>query len=218
MHSTRGISTMIYAVVNSKGGVGKSTTAVHLATMLARKTSTLMIDGDPQASAASWAVWRREGGVDHPSPVTTRLLGRALLDEGRSLSRGFDNTVVDAGGRDSVDLRAALSLADVVIIPVVASSFDSAAMSRFLEVVEMAKDFNPNLSVKVLLARIDTRTKDTGDMLEWLEEREMPLLTSRICERVAYRRVIPLGLSVHEHNKDKVAVEEMETFFKEITS
>jgi chromosome partitioning protein len=46
---------MIYAVVNTKGGVGKTTTAVHLATMLARTERTLLIDGDPQASAASWA-------------------------------------------------------------------------------------------------------------------------------------------------------------------
>jgi chromosome partitioning protein len=45
---------MIYAVVNTKGGVGKTTTAVHLATMLARTQRTLLIDGDPQASAASW--------------------------------------------------------------------------------------------------------------------------------------------------------------------
>jgi chromosome partitioning protein len=209
---------MIYALVNSKGGVSKTTTAVHLATMLARETSTLLIDGDPQASAATWAYWRRECNVEQPSPVTTRLLGRALLDEGRSLSKGFDNTVVDAGGRDSADLRAALSLADVAIIPVGASNFDSAAMSGFLEVVEMAKDFNPNLSIRVLLARIDARTKDAGEMLDWLEKRELPLLTSKICERVAFRRVLPLGLSVHEHKKDNVAIEEMEKFFEEVTA
>jgi len=46
---------MKYAVVNTKGGVGKTTTAVHLATLLARQGPTLLIDADPQASAASWA-------------------------------------------------------------------------------------------------------------------------------------------------------------------
>ena len=47
---------MIYAVVNTKGGVGKTTVAVHLATMLTRQGKVLLIDGDPQQSAASWAV------------------------------------------------------------------------------------------------------------------------------------------------------------------
>jgi len=54
---------MIFACVNTKGGVGKTTTAVHLAVMLARQGKTLLIDGDPQASAASWAAWRRETAI-----------------------------------------------------------------------------------------------------------------------------------------------------------
>lgn len=72
---------MIYAVVNTKGGVGKTTTAVHLAGMLAHSGSTLLIDGDPQASAASWAAWRREAGRS-PSPTTIVLAGKAILTEG----------------------------------------------------------------------------------------------------------------------------------------
>ena len=64
---------MIYAVVNTKGGVGKTTIAVHLATMLARLGKTLLIDGDPQASSASWAAWRRDNPGHGPSPTTTCL-------------------------------------------------------------------------------------------------------------------------------------------------
>ena len=64
------------AVVNTKGGVGKTTVATHLAGMLAQRAPTLLIDGDPQASAASWAAWRREANRE-PSPTTTCLLGKA---------------------------------------------------------------------------------------------------------------------------------------------
>ena len=95
---------MIFAVVNTKGGVGKTTTAVHLAAMLARQANTLLIDGDPQASAASWAAWRREAERT-PSPTTTALIGKAILQEGKTLAAGFAHTVVDAGGRDSAGLR-----------------------------------------------------------------------------------------------------------------
>ncbi len=109
---------MIYAVVNTKGGVGKTTTAVHLATMLAREGNTLLIDGDPQASAASWAAWRRDNPEYSPSPTTTCLTGKAILSEGKQLAIGFKNVVVDAGGRDSIGLRSALLLAQKAIIPI----------------------------------------------------------------------------------------------------
>lgn len=69
---------MIFACVNTKGGVGKTTMSVHLAVMLARQGKTLLIDGDPQASAASWAAWR--GSKPEPPKIPSadqRGLSRA---------------------------------------------------------------------------------------------------------------------------------------------
>lgn len=209
----------IYAVVNTKGGVGKTTTAVHLATMLAATGRTLLIDGDPQASAASWAAWRRES-EHRASPTTTCLIGKAILSEGKSLVAGFEHTVVDAGGRDSAGLRAALLLASVAIIPIGASNLDAAAMTDLLEVVELAREYNPSLDVRVLLTRVDPRTKDTGEMLEFLKEQNLRVLATRVCERVAYRRAIGEGAIVQEVGKtrDAQAVAEMEAFLKEVTT
>lgn len=206
----------IFAVVNTKGGVGKTTTAVHLATMLAMADKTLLIDGDPQASAASWAAWRRD--TEHQtSPTTTCLTGKAILSEGKGLAGGFTHTVVDAGGRDSAGLRAALLLANVAIIPVGASNLDAAAMTDLLEIVELAKEYNSDLVVRVLLTRVDPRTKDTGDMIEFLKEQNLNLLNIRVCERVAYRRAIGEGAIVHEIGKDKHAIDEMNAFLAEVS-
>lgn len=206
----------IFAVVNTKGGVGKTTTAVHLATMLAMSNKTLLIDGDPQASAASWAAWRRD--TEHEtSPTTTCLTGKAILSEGKGLSSGFVHTVVDAGGRDSAGLRAALLLANVAIIPVGASNLDAAAMTDLLEIVEIAKEYNADLIVRVLLTRVDPRTKDTGEMIEFLKEQNLNLLEIRVCERVAYRRAIGEGAIVHEIGKDRNAIDEMDAFLAEVT-
>lgn len=207
---------MKVCVVNTKGGVGKTTTAVHLAAMFASQAPTLLIDGDPQASAASWAAWRKEAQRE-PSPTTICLLGKAVFDEGKSVSKGFTHTVVDAGGRDSAGLRAALLLADLAIVPVGASNLDAAAITDLLEVVELAKDFNSALDVRVLMMRIDPRTKDTGEMLEYLAESKLNVLDARICERVAYRRAIGEGATVAEIGKDPHAVAEMSALFSEIT-
>ncbi len=204
------------AVVNTKGGVGKTTVATHLAGMLAQRAPTLLIDGDPQASAASWAAWRREANRE-PSPTTTCLLGKAVFDEGKNLGKGFAHTVIDAGGRDSAGLRAALLLAERAVVPVGASNLDAAAMTDLLEIVELAKDFNSDLDVQVLMMRIDPRTRDTGEMLEYLKENELRVLNARICERVAYRRAIGEGATVAEIGKDAQAIAEMQALFEEIT-
>lgn len=207
---------MIYASVNTKGGVGKTMTAVHLSVHLSHGGPTLLIDGDPQGTAASWAVWRREAGYQ-PSPTTTILKGKSIVQEGKKLVEGFKNTVIDAGGRDSEGLRAALLLAQVAIVPCVTSQFDAIAMSDLMEVAEMARDFNPNLDVRVLLNRVDQRTvRDNEEMVEYIQSQGLKVLSTRVIERVAYRRAVKEGGVVHEYGRDQAAIADMDAFFAEV--
>lgn len=208
----------VFACVNTKGGVGKTTTAVHLAVMLAGEGRTLLIDGDPQASAATWAAWRREKQEYSVSPTTTCLAGKAIFSEGKQLAQGFSHVVVDAGGRDSAALRSSLLLAQKAIIPVGASHLDSAALTDLMTVVDLARDYNPSLDVRVLLTRVDPRTKDAAEMLAFLQEQELVVLGSMICERVAFRRVIGEGATVRELGKDQLAIAEVDAFFREVTA
>ncbi len=89
-------------------------------------------------------------------------------------------------------------------------------MTDLLEIVELAKDFNAGLDVRVLLMRIDPRTRDTGEMIDYLRENKLSILDARICERVAYRRAIGEGATVAEIAKDPQAVAEMAALFQEI--
>jgi chromosome partitioning protein len=211
---------MIYACVHTKGGVGKTTIAVHLAAHLsmlpAVAPTTLLIDGDPQQSAAAWTVMRREKGLQ-PSPTMVNLTGRAVYTEGKALAEKFSNVVIDAGGRDSAGLRSALLLAQRAIVPIGASSLDAWAMADLLEVIELARSLNPALELRVLLTRISARTRDTDEMMAFLMREKLPVMEARICERVAFRRAVGEGATVMETGRDQAATMEAEAFFSEVT-
>jgi chromosome partitioning protein len=91
-------------------------------------------------------------------------------------------------------------------------------MTDLLEVVDLAKDYNPELRVKVLLTRIDPRTKDSKEMLEFLQDSKLEVLVARVCERVAFRRATSEGSTVEEIGKDASAVAEMVTFYQEVAA
>src|SRR5690606_39742038 len=96
------------------------------------------------------------------------------------------------------------------------SNLDAAAMSDLLTVVELACDYIPDLDVRLLLNRVDPRTKDTAEMLGFLAEQKLAVMSARVCERVAFRRGIGEGATVQELRRDNAAAAEIEAFFKEV--
>lgn len=210
---------MKYAVVNTKGGVGKSTTAVHLAAHLAKQGACLLIDGDAQGSAASWMGWRRamEPSKIGPSPTLARLVGREVYDEGKLLAQRYENTVIDAGGQDNPSIRNGLLMADVAVIPVGASSFDASAMSDMMQLLQMVGDINRGLQVRVLLTRLDSRTKDGAEMRKFLTDNMgVQVLEAEVGERVGFRRTTGRGVTVEEDGTDDKAIHEMALFYREL--
>lgn len=207
---------MRYAVVYSKGGVGKSTVALHLATHLAKQAPTLLIDGDPEERITTWITWRREAVPEAPTPTTVRLIGRSIMDEGREVAEGFTHTVIDSEGRDGPGLRNALLMADRVIVPLGYEGFDTMDLVKFKENVDFARDFNPDLKVKVLLARIHTQSK-MGGLIKDLNEMGFDVFAQRIRELLVYRHVGRTGLTVHEYKpRSAAANHDMNAFYKEL--
>src|SRR3954468_15237532 len=115
---------MIYAIGNVKGGVGKTTLAVNIAIALSRKKrDVLLIDGDEQGTALAFTDIRAaEKG--NPGYTAVALHGANIRTQVRQLAPKYADIVIDVGGRDTGSLRAALTVADVVLIPVKPRSFD----------------------------------------------------------------------------------------------
>ncbi|MBS4097697.1 MAG: ParA family protein [Sulfuricella sp.] len=207
---------MIYLIANTKGGVGKTTIAVHLAAWLAKKGKCLLIDADKQASAASWSSWRKDLDLKH-NPRTMILLDDSVYKEGREFVREYDNTVIDAGGRDDPGMRYAMVLADKLIVPMSHSDLDTSAWSDMQKIIEMSKPSNPNLEVHVLLSRIDPRRRPPKDIYEFMAEQKTAIFKTIITERVIYVNSTNKGMTVFETEPDSPAAKDMKALFKELS-
>ena len=135
---------MFITVASYKGGVGKTTTAVHLAAYLQRLGSTLLIDGDPNRSATSWA---KRGGMPF-----------AIADEreGAYQARNYQHVVVDTEARPgSADFEALAKGCDLLIVPTVPASLDTDVLILTISAVrKLAPD-----KYRVLLTKVPTAAR-----------------------------------------------------------
>lgn len=210
---------MIVTVCGEKGGTAKTTAATNLAAMRASAgRDVLLIDTDPQGSASGWALTRSEGKIV-PRIATIQKFGKGLREEIVDLSKRYQDIIIDAGGRDSVEMRVALTKSDVAVLPFQASDFDIWTLPRMSELVQAAESMNDALRVLALITRASTNaaSTDVADAKELLQDYpSLPLAAAVIRERVAFKRAAGMGMSVVEHHTDEKAITEIEQLYKEV--
>lgn len=206
---------MIFTIGNTKGGVGKSTLAVNLAiTMATRGRSVWLVDGDRQGTS-SMAMGIRAGSGKLPLIHCSHLPdGDELHAALESDSTQFDCVIVDAGGRDSAALRAALVLSAVVVVPFAPRSLDMWALADMCRLVDLARAANPNLKACAVLSGADATGRDNQDAADALENfPQLDYLPTPIRRRKSVSTAIGHGLSVLEAQpKDPKAIAELKSF------
>ena len=202
---------MIIAVANVKGGAGKTTLATNLA--IARAIAgrdVLLVDADNQGSSADFTALRTEQ-LGEAGYAVARLLGREVRSEVSKMRPKFDEIIIDVGGRDSEGLRAALTVADAVLIPVLPSSFDVWSFSSLVGLAREARVINPDLRALAVLNAADAQGSDNREARELLKETEgVEALSCQLGRRKAYRNAASQGRAVIDMTpKDPKAVEEL---------
>jgi chromosome partitioning protein len=202
---------MILAVANVKGGAGKTTLATNLAVARAiAGRDVLLVDADNQGSSADFTALRTEQ-MGNAGYAVARLLGREVRSEVGKMRTKFDEIIIDVGGRDSEGLRAALTVADTVLIPVLPSSFDVWSFSSMVSLAREARAINPDLRVLAVLNAADAQGSDNRDARDLLRETEdVEALPCQLGRRKAYRNAAAQGRSVLDMTpKDSKAIEEL---------
>ena len=210
----------VIVIGGEKGGTGKTTIATNLAALRAiNGVDTLFVDTDRQGSASSWAFIRDSNNITPRVPCIQKF-GMGLSKELADLSAKYESIIVDAGGRDSVELRAAMVIADLLIVPLQASQFDLWTLGKMEELYKQVSPINPNLKVKILLSRAPTNPSMT-DILDaqrlLADYVDFEMAESIISDRAVYRRAAAEGLSVIEQaQKNTKAVHEIRKLYSEI--
>lgn len=209
---------MIVALLNQKGGVGKTTLALHLAgAWAADQHSVLLVDADPQGSALDWAEQRAREGHPHRFGVIG-LPRETLHRELDGLARGVTHVVIDGPPRVTGIARSALVAADAVIVPVQPSPLDGWASAEMLRLIEEARIFRPSLVSRFALNRCAPRTHMLRATLAALVDAEPRPLEARIGQRVIFAEAIEGGRLVDEIDRDGIAATEIRALAGEIAA
>jgi len=193
MASTRG---QVIAVANTKGGVGKSTLAGNLAWALAAHTGprpVLLVDADPQASVTKWF----DLAADAPPFDRTQLTtARVLHQQLPRLRQQYERIVVDCPPMQSDVTAAAVTQADLGLVPVLPSPLDVLAYSELVPLLRQAQGMNPALVLRFVINQLAPRTALAREVQNTLADADIPVLPTYVHDRQIYRRVVAQGASV----------------------
>jgi chromosome partitioning protein len=208
---------VIILVGHQKGGVGKSTIAVNIAVEFSSKgKSVIIVEADPTVMTSStWAKDREDGGY---SPITTvRQTGNlrgTLLD----LAGKYDVVIVDAPGKDSSEMRTAMTAADLILVPIPPSQPDLDTTQSLVITINQARDFNPELKALAVLNRVPTNVfsdADTEARAYLSDFPELRIASTNLHERKVYQTSVSEGLGVVEM-KDSKAKREIQLLTEEV--
>ncbi len=201
------------AFLGNKGGAGKTTLAVNVATALHRCGPTLLLDADPQQSSSQWRVL--SSNMD-AVPVFNASGNVALSIDAQA--KNYQHLLIDCPPSIHAEqTQQALRKIDWAIIPVLPSPFDLWASVKIEEEISKAREKNPSLKALLVINQLEQRTRLSQAMRNATNELATPTASVAIRRRVIYRSSVLEGRSVYEAGvKGAAAVEEINQFLQEI--
>jgi len=202
----------VIAVLNQKGGSGKTTIATHLARALQLDgADVLLVDSDPQGSARDWAAVRED------QPLTVVGIDRPTIERDLKNIARKDFVVID-GAPQAADLAvSAIKAASFVLIPVQPSPYDIWATADLVDLVKQRIEVTDGkLQAAFVVSRAIKGTRIGAEVTDALAGYGLPVLESRITQRVSYPGTAAGGTTVMDSEPESDAAKEVHALANEI--
>jgi chromosome partitioning protein len=183
---------MIITVASFKGGVGKTTTAIHLAAYMQKKAPTLLVDGDPNRSCIAWS---KKG-----------LLPFHVVDERQAVKsvRDFTHVVIDTQARPAdEDLETLIAGCDMLVIP---TTPDALSLGALLQMLVALKKYQGEAYKILLTVTPPPPSRDADEAREQLSDAGLPLFKGQIRRYAAYKKAALEGLIVEQTHDPKARI------------
>ena len=203
---------MIISLVNQKGGVGKTTAAINIASYFAKQgLDILLIDADPQGSVLQW-----QSIVDNKTFAVTHRPEATLHNEVPKLSKGYRHIIIDAPPATGDITRSVLVATDLAVVPVGPSPLDIWSSKETINLIKLASKHNIKLASKILISRKIVGTRIGREAREALESYGMKIFNTELSQRVAYVEAMISGLSVLQYAPQSEAANEINCLGEEM--
>jgi chromosome partitioning protein len=198
------------AFLSQKGGSGKTTLAVHVAVAASEaKEKVILIDTDPQGSAADWGIARKRAGIDgYPAieKASAATISHAL---DRSRQQSASLAIIDMAPHATAGVDVIAAAADLLLIPCRASAFDLRAIAASVNVVKAVRK-----PAAFVLNACDSRIPEVEEARNVLTRHGLQVVPIDIGQRVSFARAVASGQSVTEFDAQGKAAQEIITLWR----
>jgi chromosome partitioning protein len=209
---------MIISILNQKGGVGKTTLSIHIASTLALGGfSVLLIDADSQRSSLDWAASREKDPLFNVVGIPSVNVHKEV----KLLEEKYDFIIIDGPPRVYDVAKAVIAASDYVVIPVQPSPYDIWSAEEIVKLIEEVKTTlaaYKTIEAGFVINRKITNSVLGRDVTDALSSYPFPVLESSIHQRVAYTESAARGMSAIEEDPDSVAGKEIKSLVEEVLS